>query len=93
MSIAIPEPKCSQCDYTIHSVTHLSDDEAVPQPGDLLICLRYAHVAKYGDGLELVELTQDELVDLSLDSEFVEYHKRTQWAIRQVWSQDGGKTQ
>ena len=90
MSIAFPGSKCSQCDYTIHSVTHLSDDEAVPQPGGLLICLRCAHVAKYGDGL-VVELTQGELVDLPLDSEFVEYHKRLQWAIRQVWAQERGK--
>ena len=91
MSTAIPKSTCARCGYVIVTASHLDDDKATPEPGDLSICLKCAHVAKYGDGLALVELTQEEVIELSLDSAFVEHYRRIQRAIAKVWSQDGGE--
>ncbi len=91
MSTAIPKSGCARCGYVMDEAIHLEDDNGTPKPGDLSICVKCAHVAKYGDSLALTELTQEEVVELSLDSDFVEHHKRIQWAIRQVWSQEEGK--
>ena len=91
MSTTIPESKCVQCGYVVEQASHIQGDRVAPEPDDLSICLKCAHVTKYGDDLGLVELTQEEVVEISLDSDFVACHKRVQWAISQVWAQHGGK--
>lgn len=40
MSIAIPESKCSQCGYATDMASPVANDESIPKPGDLSICLR-----------------------------------------------------
>ena len=55
--------------------------EMVPTPGALSICIGCAHVTKFADDLSLVELSREELITLSLDSKFVDFHRRVRWAI------------
>ena len=94
MKPKLPQSACPRCGYQIDAATKLDDESAVPTPGDVSVCMKCAHVTKFGYDLSLVELTQDELVDLATDSDFLGYYSKIQSAIEHIGQQPyehGGK--
>ena len=90
----LPESVCPRCGYKTDAATMLEDDHAVPKPGDVSICMKCAHVRKFGADLRLVELTGDETVELATDSDFMEHFTPIQSAIEQAGQEPhrhGGK--
>ena len=88
MSSEVPVSQCPKCGYLTDRAGSVDDDTKVPTPGDLSICLRCAHVTKYADDLTLVELGSAELIALSLDQDFVDFHSRIQIAGKYIWRVD-----
>jgi hypothetical protein len=62
---ALPESHCPWCGYTIDAVTCLdergNEHDKMPQPGDLTVCVKCAHICAFADDLTLRTPTDTEL--------------------------------
>ena len=88
MSKRLRPSTCSNCGYVSDAADDMSGCGLTPEPGNLSLCLGCAHVAKYDDGLYLVELTTVELVELALDEDFVEMQQSAKRKVAQIWAGD-----
>lgn len=55
------ESHCPWCDYLFQASSHMTDDTAVPGPGDLTICINCASVLRYDDNGLPVKIPDAEL--------------------------------
>lgn len=58
--MSLPWSACRICGYRVDSATQLDDPKAVPQPGDLTVCLNCGAVSAFDEALLLREPTDAE---------------------------------
>jgi hypothetical protein len=59
-----PACNCPHCGYLIDGATHAGGEEGPvnhPEPGDVAICLRCVRLSRYGDDLQLIALTDEQM--------------------------------
>lgn len=56
--------KCPHCGKDINAASSIDDMAATPEPGDFSLCFGCAGFLKFGDNLELLPMTYDDIVDL-----------------------------
>lgn len=61
--IGTPSP-CPVCGKKLDAATSVEKEEAVPDPGDLSICLYCATVSVFDDNLKLKQMTNEEFAEL-----------------------------
>lgn len=67
-----PPSHCLDCGYAINAGSPTPDfPNASPEPGDVAICLKCAHLMVYADDLTVRALTGDEVVEVAGDPEIV----------------------
>jgi len=71
----MPVCHCLRCGYKFDSASSLEDDSK-PSPGSLSVCLKCGAVAKYGDDLTVVPMTDKEADELRADVETMAYLSR-----------------
>lgn len=70
MSHRTPEFCCLNCGKSLDAATGVAT-ETSPSSGDLSICFYCHHVMAYAEDLTLRELTEDEVVEIAGDREFI----------------------
>jgi len=67
MTTRLTERECLQCGKKLDAVSCLTDQAAVPQSGDVTICIECGHLMAFADDLSYRELTEEELLEVPLD--------------------------
>lgn len=64
----VPQSACPNCNRLMDRATGVSDQNAVPKPGDLTLCISCAAISRYGDQLQLQPLEFGALEQIALDN-------------------------
>jgi len=64
----IPETRCPNCDYRVDSVTCPHTPEALPSPGDCMLCLACGKWNIYGADMQLRRPTNKEARELNTNT-------------------------
>ena len=57
-------PTCPKCDKVLDGATHAGgEDDAVPTPGDISICLYCVAILQFQEDLSLNELSEEEILE------------------------------
>ena len=67
-----PKNKCPACGYQVDAVSEV-DGNAVPEKGDISICLNCGAIAIFKDDLTLRKPTGEELLKVSLDPNVIKH--------------------
>ena len=67
MTTRTPEAKCLRCEHKVDAVSHPTNDEVVPKPGDATVCLYCGYLMVFTDDMTFRELTEEELLEVPLD--------------------------
>lgn len=79
----IPPSPCPYCDASFDRAG--SPDGGIPEPGDYSVCIRCASLLKFGENMELLPVSQEEINACSkLDPTFMDNMKAMQNAVRNV---------
>lgn len=71
-----PITLCWHCDRALDAATPVDDDDPVPTPGAISLCLYCGAVGIFGDELVLRPPTEAELDEMGQSTEFrMQYHK------------------
>jgi hypothetical protein len=62
----MPSSNCFSCGEELNGVTCVGDD-AIPEPGDVTVCIHCGHIMAFGESLKLRELIDEELVAIAGD--------------------------
>jgi hypothetical protein len=77
----LPESQCPYCEHKFNGA--LSPEGATPSPGDFSICRECVSILRFGDNMELLAVTADEISALKTQApEFIEQLERMQKAVR-----------
>jgi hypothetical protein len=71
----ISNNNCTACGVYLDSATNVRgyklDEEMMPKPGDITVCIKCGHIMAFGDNLELRELTNQEAHDAAGDPDIL----------------------
>jgi len=67
MTTRLPESECLRCGKKVNAASCVADDNAVPEPGDVTICIACGHLMAFADDLSYRELTDEEVLEVPLD--------------------------
>ena len=66
MTTHLPETTCLGCGKLVDAAAAPADDDAVPVPGDVSICIHCGYLMAFAADLSYRELTEEEMDDLDL---------------------------
>ncbi len=78
--MSLPACHCLRCGYKVDEATSLTGSESVTA-GSLSVCLKCGAIAKYGEELTVVPLSEKEARHLEADLEMMAYLRRVVKAI------------
>jgi len=67
MTTRLPEAECLRCRKKVDAASGVADDGAVPEPGDVTICIFCGYLMTFADDLSFRELTEEDILELPLD--------------------------
>lgn len=67
----VPTSACGRCGQVLDHATG-PDHDAIPEPGDITLCIRCGTVHRFGPDMELIPLTREELDDAFSGPEGIE---------------------
>lgn len=53
--------QCPVCETSLNATTGVSDHAAIPQPGDITVCLYCTSILEYDNAMSLVTVNRDEI--------------------------------
>lgn len=65
---AIPASKCPRCEILLDDATAAYEENSVPKPGDVSVCVYCGVLSYFGEDLTLQEFTRDELNQLRAEA-------------------------
>ena len=86
MTTRFPEMGCLRCGALMDAASHLTDDDATPEPGDVTICLYCGMLMAFSEDLTFRELTEEEITKVPLDE--VSRFQRARKAAMNPWPED-----
>lgn len=69
-----PDCKCLDCGMLI-SAASTCEDERVPSPGDISICIHCGHIMIFNEDLTVRALTDAEVIEVAGNQEIILYQK------------------
>lgn len=66
MTAPVKKQSCPICEYELENTTGIGSEnkDAIPNPGDICVCLSCGGVLRFNDNIELTTATEDELIRL-----------------------------
>jgi hypothetical protein len=71
----VPENACLSCGQRLNRATKVEGNAAVPEPGNITICLHCGHLMAFADDLTLRELNDKEAHDVAGDPEILQFQR------------------
>lgn len=68
-SINMGNDNCPHCGKLINRATSVEEVGAIPNPGDISICIKCAGINKYGQDMALEKLSHEEFIDLDVKTQ------------------------
>ncbi len=66
--VMVAASNCTNCGKELDGATavgNLASEAPTPKPGDVTICLECGHIMAFGDGLQLRDLSDEEIVEVA----------------------------
>ena len=67
MTTRLFESECLGCGKLLGAAADPTDDDAVPEPGDITICIGCGYLMVFADDLTFREIREDEILEVPLD--------------------------
>jgi Zn ribbon nucleic-acid-binding protein len=68
----IPQSHCLQCGYKVDASASTDGSKALPAPGDIVVCMKCGAVMKHADDMSLRGMSDQEMDELTADTEFMD---------------------
>lgn len=61
MPYRVEPSQCPVCETFLDAATGINDHAAIPQPGDITVCLYCTSILEYNNAMSLVTVNRDEI--------------------------------
>ena len=71
----VPKSTCLNCNEVAEAATPVSEQDALPEPGNITVCFKCGHLMAFADDLTLRALTGEEMVACAGDERIVAFQR------------------